>query len=361
MRKPAQADLKRWSDDVARDPRSLAFLPLARAYRRRGLSEAATTLCLRGLEAYPTHVEAHGLLALLYLDRGDHQKAADEWSFVLRLDPDNFDALRGMGFCYLEQDQLSRARHMLERAALLRPTEPTVREAMRVLGTRQDLAQQGIGRKPDFTPEQVMWANELPESPAGAQGIASTAQEAVQDAAQETVQAGPDEQAVSTDLAAEPWLEGAPRSEEAASAAAAVGQTAPDVLRPTVQDDLSPDPERLFDTLLSAGPVLGALFVDSQGLVVAGRMLQASGASAAVLGAVVGGAAGEAVRTATHLGLGAWRGIHMEAGDALLHLVPAGADGVVVLAARPSTPAGWLRRAAAHAAERAQQYAEAYG
>jgi predicted regulator of Ras-like GTPase activity (Roadblock/LC7/MglB family) len=213
------------------------------------------------------------------------------------------------------------------------------------------------------------------------------------------VQARP-EPAVSTDLAAEPWLEGALMSQPAAgesqpeagesrpataeagppggaargewfgyaasresagSAASAIEHTAPGVLRPTVQDDLSPDPERLFDTLLSAGPVLGALFVDGQGLVVAGRMLRASGAGAAVLGAVVGGAAGEAVRTATHLGLGAWRGIHMEAGDALLHLVPAGADGVVVLAARPSTPAGWLRRAAAHAAERAQQYAEAYG
>jgi tetratricopeptide (TPR) repeat protein len=161
MRTPAQADLKRWSDDVARDPRSLAFLPLARAYRRRGLSEAATALCLRGLEAYPTHVEAHGLLALLYLDGGDHQRAADEWSIVLRLDPDNFDALRGMGFCYLEQDRLSRARQMLERAAALRPTEPTVQEALRVLGTRLQLASGGIGDKPALTTEQAVWAHEL--------------------------------------------------------------------------------------------------------------------------------------------------------------------------------------------------------
>jgi cytochrome c-type biogenesis protein CcmH/NrfG len=40
----------------------------------------------------PAHVEAHGLLALLYLEGGDHQKAADEWSMVLRIDPDNFEA-----------------------------------------------------------------------------------------------------------------------------------------------------------------------------------------------------------------------------------------------------------------------------
>jgi cytochrome c-type biogenesis protein CcmH/NrfG len=52
-----------------------------------GLSEAATALCLRGLEAYPTHVEGARLLALLYLDGGDHQRAADEWSMVLRSIP----------------------------------------------------------------------------------------------------------------------------------------------------------------------------------------------------------------------------------------------------------------------------------
>ena len=92
MKTPAPADLQRWSDEVARDPRSLAFLPLARAYRRQGLHDAALQLCLRGLEAYPEHVEAHGVLALLHLEAGDHQKAADEWSIVLRYDPDNFEA-----------------------------------------------------------------------------------------------------------------------------------------------------------------------------------------------------------------------------------------------------------------------------
>jgi hypothetical protein len=65
MKTPAQADVRRWSDDVARDPRSLSFLPLARAYRKLGLRDAALQLCLRGLEAYPAHIEAHGLLAVL--------------------------------------------------------------------------------------------------------------------------------------------------------------------------------------------------------------------------------------------------------------------------------------------------------
>jgi tetratricopeptide (TPR) repeat protein len=337
MRTPAQADLKRWSDDVARDPRSLAFLPLARAYRRRGLGEEAIQLCLRGLEAYPTHVEAHGLLALLHLDRGDHQKAADEWSIVLRMDRDNFEALRGLGFCFLEQDRLSRARQMLERAALLRPTEPTVQEALRLLGTRQELAESGIGSKPQLTAEQAAWAHELPPAAPVRFAFAGPPQDGHAGAG---VPAADVPAADPGDSGAQPLLSMSGHADA---------------------EPLPADPERLFDGLLAAGPVLVALFVDAQGLVLAGRVGDGPGTEAALLGAVLGGAAGEAARTASHLSLGHWRGIHLEAADALVQLVPTGAGGVVVLAARRSTPAGWLRRAAWHAADRARRYLEAYG
>jgi predicted regulator of Ras-like GTPase activity (Roadblock/LC7/MglB family) len=328
MKTPAQADLQRWSDEVARDPRSLAFLPLARAYRRRGLRDAALQLCLRGLEAYPSHVEAHGLLALLYLEGGDRMKAADEWSMVLRIDPDDFAALRGMGFCYLEDDQLSRARQMLERAALQRPADPTVQEALRVLGTKQQAAAAGTA----------------PAPPPG--GTADYPFEA------------------------EPWLDSGLRHErrgeigaaDAAPPSTATRSAAAAPSAATPQDAFArvDDPIELFDELLSAGPLLGALMVDAQGLVLAGRLTEAVAGEAATLGAVLGGAIGEATRTATHLALGDWRGILLEAEHALLHLAPLGPDAVVVLAARRNTPAGWMLRAAGQASHRAARYLEAY-
>lgn len=329
MKTPAQADLQRWSEEVARDPRSLAFLPLARAYRKQGLRDAAMQLCLRGLEAHPAHVEAHGLLAMLYLDSGDHQKAADEWSMVLRIDPDNFEALRGMGFCYLEQDRLSRARQMLERAALLRPSEPTVQEALRVLGTRQEIAEQGLSSSPDLAYGDDPWA----------------------------VTDGP---RFMFDAKEEP-----PKAESAPPAAAQAPAPEP-AQAPSFQDSFSTigpvplDPTVLFDDLLSAGPLLGALLVDSKGLVLAGRLTDAMRGDSAVLGAVLGGAIGEATRTARHLALGTWRGILLDAEHALLHLTPAGPDAVLMLAARRDAPAGWLVRASSHAVGQAQQYMEEY-
>src|SRR5262245_45988831 len=99
----APADLQRWSEDVARDPASLAFVPLDRAYRKQGRRDAALKLCLRGLLHHPSNVDAHALLALLYFESGHRAQAYDEWATVLRFDPEHFEALRGLGFYHLEQ------------------------------------------------------------------------------------------------------------------------------------------------------------------------------------------------------------------------------------------------------------------
>lgn len=137
MTRPDAAELQRWSEEVARDPASMSFLPLARAYRRQGRRDAALRLCLRGLERHPTHVGAHALLALLYLESGDRELASDEWSTVLRLEPENFDAHRGLGFVALEREDWSRARHHLERASELRPGDPAIEGALRLLAERE--------------------------------------------------------------------------------------------------------------------------------------------------------------------------------------------------------------------------------
>jgi predicted regulator of Ras-like GTPase activity (Roadblock/LC7/MglB family)/Tfp pilus assembly protein PilF len=374
MRTPAQADVQRWSDDVARDPKSLAFLPLARAYRRQGLRDTAMQLCLRGLEAYPSHVEAHGLLALLYVERGEHEKAADEWSFVLRIDPDNFEALRGLGFCYLQQDRLSRARQMLERAALLRPTDPAVDEALRMLGARTtapavehaEAAQAertAEGREPTSDGSTETDATAGPPAPARATARADGP------ATGRTETGSPESAGRAVGVR---WHDDTPFEPTLPAPADSVGDTAARESRPPVPAAARPgdagvftystmaDPISLFEDLVGSGPVLGALVVDPQGLVLAGRMTDED-SDAAVLGAVLGGAALEAARMAAHLSLGEWRGIMMEAENALLHLVPAGPNGMVVLAARRGTPAGWMRRAAMQAADRAQLYMEAYG
>ena len=101
--------LRQWSEEVAADPGSLAFLPLAQHYRDAGRLDAALRLVLRGLERHPNDVEAHHLLGLLYLDGGDEVKAFDEWDIALAL-PRATGARRQIAFlCHARGDRRRRS------------------------------------------------------------------------------------------------------------------------------------------------------------------------------------------------------------------------------------------------------------
>ena len=115
MNAPTPAQIRQWTEELARDPSSRVFLPLAEAHWRAGRLEAALRLCLRGLERYPDDVGAHVLLGRLYAARGDLERAMDEWSIALRLDPDHADAHRELGRAWLARGDVDRARPHLAR------------------------------------------------------------------------------------------------------------------------------------------------------------------------------------------------------------------------------------------------------
>ena len=321
MKTPAPADLQRWSEELARNPASLAFLPLARAYRRLSRRDLALRLTLRGLEAHPANVEAHALLALLYLEDGERAKAADEWSIVLRLKPGNFEALRGMGFRYLEQNDIPSARQHLERAALIRPDDTAVQEALRLLRQREATLR-------TQTPE-------VPISPPAAPRATYATEPA--------------------EAEAEPWTPfDAPAVVTPAAAPKPVSKpAAPIVTATAIPGD---NPEHAFDDLLRSGPVLGALLLDARGLVLAGSFRERSNADD--VGAILGAAVDEAIRTVEYLALGSWEGLIMECGAAVLHVRPIAGQGIIVLAAIPDAPMGWVLRTAAGLAERAARLLE---
>ena len=120
------------------------------------------------------------------------------------------------------------------------------------------------------------------------------------------------------------------------------------------------DPAEVFATLRGAGPVLGVLLLDAQGLVLAGSLDGDGAGSAEALGATLGPAISEAARTVSHLSLGGWRGMLLEADSAVLHVSPVREDAVVLVAARRNAPTGWVLRCAAQAGEIATRYLEAY-
>ena len=76
---PAADDIRRWSNELATDPQSLAFAELAEALRQQGDLETAERLASRGLERHPTHAPALSVMARIAETRGDLTAASAFW------------------------------------------------------------------------------------------------------------------------------------------------------------------------------------------------------------------------------------------------------------------------------------------
>jgi predicted regulator of Ras-like GTPase activity (Roadblock/LC7/MglB family) len=111
------ADLIReWSDELARDPASLVFIPLADALRQQGDLQMAQKFVIRGLQRHPQNAEAHDVLARIMADLGDLQSAFDEWDTVSRLQPGHVGAIKGMAFIRFQQGRMEEAEQLLMQA-----------------------------------------------------------------------------------------------------------------------------------------------------------------------------------------------------------------------------------------------------
>lgn len=111
-------EIRRWSDELAREPGSLVFLQLGEALRRQGQLEIALKIALRGLERHPHNVDAHDLVARIAVDRRDFTRAFEEWEAVLRLEPDHVTAMKGLGYLCFQYGRFADAEWYLGRAAV---------------------------------------------------------------------------------------------------------------------------------------------------------------------------------------------------------------------------------------------------
>jgi tetratricopeptide (TPR) repeat protein len=143
-------DIRVLTAQLAADPSSLVFLPLGEALRRRGQLEAAEKIAIAGLTRYPDLADAHDLLARVLGDRGDLERAFDEWDIALRLDERHAGAHKGIGFLYYVAGDLPQALEHLEAALAADPEADGVAAA--VARVREALATPGGAPAPAHTP-----------------------------------------------------------------------------------------------------------------------------------------------------------------------------------------------------------------
>lgn len=304
------AQVRQWSEEVAADPASLAFLPLAAAYRGQGRRDAALKLCIRGLEKHPDNVEAHYLLGLLYREGGDTLKAFDEWDIALALDPEHGGSRREIGLvAHARGDHAVAVRH-LERALETDAFDEEVRTAL-----------------------EESWAQARGKRP-GASASAPSAR-----------------------VAPPPAPAPAPAAPVAPTAPATAPQPAPAAAAsaPASAEDHFGAAAREYAGFAAERGIVGAVLMDEQGFVLVGEMAVGGTDRGPEVAAVLSGAPSEASRALAHLGLGAWKGILVETPDAVVRLVPAG-EGMVAVAGRREVPTGWVLRVAARAREAALRF-----
>lgn len=306
-------EIERWSEELARDPTSGVFIPLADALRRRGQLDLAFRVAARGLARRPYDGDAHDLLARIWADRGDVERAMDEWSMALKCAPSHPGALKGMGFACYQVGRTSEAEQYLLEAVAADPDDASARSAL------ARVRQQNQPRP--SAPAVGSTRNGMRPSDARGQATALPPQEPVV----------PDEPPIPAPAA-----------------------------RPRI------DPRTAFVDVLEAEDQ-AALVVDCDGLVLAGSYVVVDGRDVAQeVGAALSGVSDEARRAMRHLALGAWSSLIFEAEAAIVGMAPLaggggepageGRDSVAFVAVAPSVPLGLVRRLLARVEERARRW-----
>ena len=111
--------IKRYEERLARDPASLAFAPLADAYRKAGRTREAINLCREGLGRFPHYTTARLILAKAHLDDGNLDAALGELGVILQSSPKDVQAHRLTAEIHRRAGRWEEARQHLERVVKL--------------------------------------------------------------------------------------------------------------------------------------------------------------------------------------------------------------------------------------------------
>jgi tetratricopeptide (TPR) repeat protein len=304
--------LRQWSEEVAADPGSPAFLPLAQYYREAGRLDAALRLVVRGLERHPNDVEAHHLLGRLYRDGGDAVKAFDEWDIALALAPEHHASRREIAFLCHARGDLEAAERHLEKALESDFEDGEVRGLLEEIH-----AARREGRPPPRRPVDGPVPFAAPPA------------------------APPEETA--------PALAAATPIPVSAEGTSGDGGSAFDVL------------ERELRAVGVERGMIGAVLLDAQGYVVAGGLHAGGRDRGPEIAAVLSPASSEAERAVRHLKLGGWKGILVETPEAVIRLTPTDDGGMMAVAGRRDVPMGWVLRVAGRARDAARRFVAATG
>lgn len=125
--------IRAMSEELAQEPSSLVFLPLAEALLARGEYANAARVARRGADRHPTRPDAHDVLARIALEQGDPAAAERAWRSAIAIAPQFGPAHRGLGFLCYGQERWHEAEDHLASARAATPGDPAIERAWEAL------------------------------------------------------------------------------------------------------------------------------------------------------------------------------------------------------------------------------------
>lgn len=151
----------------------------AQSFLAAGNPAAAIQVLSSHLHEHPKDTSARLLLADTYVSTKENGQAEDQYEAILKLAPDNYRALAGLGELYDRAGNSEKAEPMLARAATLSHGAPKIKTAWAAVLARQhrykDASRALAGIAPPGSPEERISFHRLKASVAAGLGDAATA------------------------------------------------------------------------------------------------------------------------------------------------------------------------------------------
>jgi len=115
-----------YEEELARNPASDIFVPLAEAYRKMGLLEEASAAIEKGLVHHGDLVAAHVAQGRIRAQQGDLEGAVFAFEQALQRDAQSIQGLKGLARVRLMQNAPRMAVPILKKLLQIRPDDPDV-------------------------------------------------------------------------------------------------------------------------------------------------------------------------------------------------------------------------------------------
>ena len=139
-KKVHSAKIDKLATQLAKDPRSKAFIPLAEEYVQAGMLQEAALVLEDGLKGFPSFVTALVSLGRVYMQLKRPAEAQPNFEEAIKLSPDNLLAHRMLARIYAENRNIEAAARSCDLVLFQHPKDKEM------LALQSKLAQHGSGK-----------------------------------------------------------------------------------------------------------------------------------------------------------------------------------------------------------------------